>query len=99
MGRYDRHAAGRMHQLSRFPLTPQRIVHDARQVMPEDGIVCLDKGMYKSWVARNKRTRVADTMLLDVQDLVCTQLPYAVWRTHCYWTTRWRRWVRGCLRR
>jgi hypothetical protein len=23
---------------SRFPLTPQRIVHDVRQVMPEDGI-------------------------------------------------------------
>jgi hypothetical protein len=24
---------------SRYPLTPQRIVHDVRQVMPEDGIV------------------------------------------------------------
>jgi hypothetical protein len=23
---------------SRFPLTPQRIVHDVRQVMPEDGL-------------------------------------------------------------
>ena len=31
---------------SRFPLTPQRIVHDVRRVMPEDGIVCLDNGMY-----------------------------------------------------
>lgn len=29
----------------RFPLTPQRIVHDVRAVMPEDGIVCLDDGM------------------------------------------------------
>jgi len=28
---------------SRFPLTPQRIVHDVRQAMPEDGIVCLDR--------------------------------------------------------
>ena len=45
---------------SRFPLTPQRIVHDVRQVMPEDGIVCLDNGMYKIWFARNYRTRVAE---------------------------------------
>jgi acetolactate synthase I/II/III large subunit len=50
---------------SRFPLTPQRIVHDVRQVMPDDGIVCLDNGMYKIWFARNYRTRVANTLLLD----------------------------------
>jgi acetolactate synthase-1/2/3 large subunit len=50
---------------SRFPLTPQRIVHDVRKVMPEDGIVCLDNGMYKIWFARNYRTRVANTLLLD----------------------------------
>ena len=50
---------------SRFPLTPQRIVHDVRQIMPEDGIVCLDNGMYKIWFARNYRTRVANTLLLD----------------------------------
>ena len=52
-------------QESRFPPTPQRIVHDVRQVMPEDGIVCLDNGMYKIWFARNYRTRVANTLLLD----------------------------------
>jgi acetolactate synthase-1/2/3 large subunit len=50
---------------SRFPLTPQRIVHDVRQVMPDDGIVCLDNGMYKIWFARNYRTLVANTLLLD----------------------------------
>jgi acetolactate synthase I/II/III large subunit len=33
--------------------------------MPEDGIVCLDNGMYKIWFARNYRTRVANTLLLD----------------------------------
>ena len=49
----------------RYPLTPQRIVHDVRQVMPEDGIVCLDNGMYKIWFARNYRTRVTNTLLLD----------------------------------
>ena len=48
-----------------LPPTPQRIVHDVRQVMPEDGIVCLDNGMYKIWFARNYRTHVANTLLLD----------------------------------
>ena len=33
--------------------------------MPEDGIVCLDNGMYKIWFARNYRTHVANTLLLD----------------------------------
>jgi acetolactate synthase-1/2/3 large subunit len=50
---------------SRYPLTPQRIVHDVRRVVPEDGIVCLDNGMYKIWFARNYRTHVANTLLLD----------------------------------
>jgi acetolactate synthase I/II/III large subunit len=50
---------------SRYPLTPQRIVHDVRRIMPEDGIVCLDNGMYKIWFARNYRTHVANTLLLD----------------------------------
>ena len=49
----------------RFPVTPQRLVRDIRSVMPEDGIVCLDNGMYKIWFARNYRTRVANTLLLD----------------------------------
>ena len=33
--------------------------------MPDDGIVALDNGMYKIWFARNYRTRVANTLLLD----------------------------------
>jgi acetolactate synthase-1/2/3 large subunit len=45
--------------------TPQRLVHDVREVMPADGIVALDNGMYKIWFARNYRTRVATTLLLD----------------------------------
>src|SRR4030095_6475966 len=49
----------------RFPPTPQRIVRDVRTVMPEDGIVCLDNGMYKIWFTRNYRTHVANTLLLD----------------------------------
>ena len=50
---------------ARFPVTPQRIVLDVRKVMPENGIVCLDNGMYKIWFARNYRTHVANTLLLD----------------------------------
>jgi acetolactate synthase-1/2/3 large subunit len=49
----------------RFPLAPQRIVHDVRAVIPSDGIVALDNGMYKIWFARNYRTSVANTLLLD----------------------------------
>ncbi|WP_312126905.1 acetolactate synthase large subunit [Brevundimonas sp.] len=49
----------------RFPVTPQRLVHDVRKVMPDDGVVCLDNGMYKIWFARNYRTHAANTLLLD----------------------------------
>lgn len=49
----------------RWPPTPQRIVHDVRRVIPPDGIVALDNGMYKIWFARNYRTYVANTLLLD----------------------------------
>jgi len=52
-------------EADRFPVIPQRLVHDVRAVMPEDGIVCLDNGMYKIWFARNYRTHVANTLLLD----------------------------------
>ena len=49
----------------RFPMAPQRIVADVRRVMPDSGIICLDNGMYKIWFARNYRTHVANTVLLD----------------------------------
>ncbi|MDE2062996.1 MAG: acetolactate synthase large subunit [Bradyrhizobium sp.] len=49
----------------RWPMTPQRIVHDVRHVVPEDGIIALDNGMYKIWFARNYRTYFANTVLLD----------------------------------
>ncbi len=58
------HLADRAEE-DRFPVTPQRIVHDVRSVMPPDGIVALDNGMYKIWFARNYRTDVANTLLLD----------------------------------
>lgn len=49
----------------RYPPLPQRIVHDVRKVLPDDGIVALDNGMYKIWFARGYRTHVANTILLD----------------------------------
>jgi acetolactate synthase I/II/III large subunit len=49
----------------RFPPTPQRIVADVRKVMPDDGIVALDNGMYKIWFARNYRAPLSNTLLLD----------------------------------
>lgn len=49
----------------RFPPTPQRIVADVRAVMPRDGIVALDNGMYKIWFARNYPAPVSNTLLLD----------------------------------
>ncbi len=48
-----------------FPLVPQRLVADVRRAMPEDGIVCLDNGMYKIWFARNYEAYQPNTILLD----------------------------------
>lgn len=49
----------------RHPLIPQRIVADVREVMPEDGIIALDNGMYKIWFARNYKAYDNNTVLLD----------------------------------
>ncbi|MCC8179665.1 MAG: acetolactate synthase large subunit [Planctomycetes bacterium] len=35
-----------------FPLRPQRLVHDIRQAMDDDGIVLTDTGAIKMWMAR-----------------------------------------------
>jgi acetolactate synthase I/II/III large subunit len=48
-----------------FPLRPQRIVADLRGAVPDDGIVCLDNGMYKLWFARNFTTYHPNSLLLD----------------------------------
>jgi acetolactate synthase-1/2/3 large subunit len=48
-----------------FPNVPQRIVADLRRVMPRDGILSLDNGMYKIWFARNYLAREPNTVMLD----------------------------------
>jgi acetolactate synthase-1/2/3 large subunit len=50
---------------SRFPIYPQRLVADIRKVMPDDGIIALDNGVYKIWFARNYRAYLPNTVLLD----------------------------------
>jgi acetolactate synthase I/II/III large subunit len=49
----------------RFPMYPVRIVHDLYNAMPDDGIVCLDNGMYKIWFARYYRAHEPNSLLLD----------------------------------
>jgi acetolactate synthase-1/2/3 large subunit len=49
----------------RFPVYPQRLVADVRSVMPDDGIIALDNGVYKIWFARNYPARLPNTVLLD----------------------------------
>jgi len=49
----------------RFPVYPQRLVADLRSVLPSDGIVALDNGVYKIWFARNYKAYMPNTVLLD----------------------------------
>jgi len=49
----------------RYPLIPQRLVADVRKVMPKDGVIALDNGVYKIWFARNYLTSEPNTVLLD----------------------------------
>ena len=49
----------------RFPIYPQRLVKEVRRAMPDDGIICLDNGVYKIWFARNYLAHQSNTVLLD----------------------------------
>jgi acetolactate synthase-1/2/3 large subunit len=48
-----------------FPVCPSRLVGDVRRVMPDDGIIALDNGVYKIWFARNYKAHQPNTVLLD----------------------------------
>jgi acetolactate synthase-1/2/3 large subunit len=48
-----------------FPICPSRLVSDVRTVMPSDGIIALDNGIYKIWFARNYKAHQPNTVLLD----------------------------------
>lgn len=49
----------------RFPIYPQHLVQQVRAAMPDNGIICLDNGVYKIWFARNYPARAPNTVLLD----------------------------------
>ncbi|WP_322033303.1 acetolactate synthase large subunit [Paraburkholderia sp. J76] len=61
---FEAHLAKGQHD-ERFPMYPVRLVHDVYGAMPEDGILCLDNGMYKIWFARYYRAREPNSILLD----------------------------------
>jgi acetolactate synthase-1/2/3 large subunit len=48
-----------------FPILPPRLVSIVRSVMPSDGMISLDNGMYKIWFTRNYKAYEPNTVLLD----------------------------------
>ena len=50
---------------TRFPIFPPHLVQQVRGAMPEDGIICLDNGVYKIWFARGYTAYLPNTVLLD----------------------------------
>ena len=49
----------------RFPVLPERLVKAVRDVLPPEGIVSLDNGVYKIWFARNFPAAQPNSLLLD----------------------------------
>jgi acetolactate synthase I/II/III large subunit len=50
---------------SSSPIKPQRLVSELRSAIPKSGILSLDNGMYKIWIARNYPAYEQNTVLLD----------------------------------
>lgn len=50
---------------ARFPIFPPHLVNQVRAAMPDDGIICLDNGVYKIWFARGYTAYRPNTVLLD----------------------------------
>jgi acetolactate synthase-1/2/3 large subunit len=49
----------------RCPIYPPYLVKVVRAIMPSDGIIALDNGVYKIWFARNYAALQSNTVLLD----------------------------------
>lgn len=58
------HTAG-LEDDARFPIFPPYLVRKVREAMPDDGIICLDNGVYKLWFARGYPAKMQNTVLLD----------------------------------
>lgn len=50
---------------NRFPILPQRLVKITREILPDNGMVTLDNGMYKIWFARNYPVYAQNGLILD----------------------------------
>ena len=50
---------------TRFPIFPPHLVSQVRDCLPQDGIICLDNGVYKIWFARGYTAYLPNTVLLD----------------------------------
>ncbi|MEM8822947.1 MAG: acetolactate synthase large subunit [Pseudomonadota bacterium] len=61
----DKKYADSLSDDARFPVFPPHLVKVVREVMPGDGIVALDNGVYKIWFARNYAASKPNTVLLD----------------------------------
>jgi len=48
-----------------FPIKPGKLVSDVRKVMPSDGVIALDNGVYKLWFAKNYKAHGPNTIILD----------------------------------
>ncbi len=58
-------AALKLSRLPDFPFRPERIISDIQKVLPPDGILALDNGMYKLYSARTFITKEPHGILLD----------------------------------
>jgi acetolactate synthase I/II/III large subunit len=56
---------GKLAEDARFPIFPPHLVQQVREAMPQDGIICLDNGIYKIWFARGYTAYLPNTVLLD----------------------------------
>ncbi len=56
---------GKLAEDQRFPIFPPHLVCAVRDCMPDDGIICLDNGVYKIWFARGYTAYRPNTVLLD----------------------------------
>ncbi|MBH5322992.1 acetolactate synthase large subunit [Aurantiacibacter sediminis] len=63
--RAEEEHANKLKEDDRFPIFPPHLVRQVREAMPEDGIICLDNGIYKIWFARNYTAYLPNTVLLD----------------------------------
>ena len=50
---------------NRFPILPQRLVKITRDILPDNGILTLDNGIYKIWFARNFPAYMQNSLILD----------------------------------